>query len=341
MQPASIFSDWLAQLGVRHTRAYSDRQFSSMPFRTLFGLSKLMQSYGVATRGIRLGDAHELLKLPVPYVAQTTGGEMVIVNAVYPDSVSYLSQGRLQRAATDDFCSAATGVALLAAPQAGATEPDYVKHRFAEIMLRLRDFALWTCVGALLVYIVVAHGLEGHWYTAVIALLDIGGLALSFMLVQKTVGVHTRIASRVCGVLQKGGCDDILAGSAATFLGIFHWSEVGLGYFSVSLAVLLLFPSIYRISPSSTPVACHIHCGASAISASWPTAGALCVGVQATLWLLFFCYLGGGCFRGAWPPHLSLPAIAAAYVAAVCALNKYSPLLRHLYHADNNTSSES
>lgn len=333
-----IFSDWLALLGVSHTEAYSDRQFDRMSFRSLYGLSKLMQSYGVATAGLRLADRSEMAKLPVPFVAQTADGEMVIVRAFTPDAVIYLSQGATEQASRPQFDDAATGVVLLAQAGPDSREPDYSKHRFAEWMQKLRDVGLWVCLAALFVYAFVAHGLEGRWYTVLLTLFNIGGLALSFMLVQKTVGVHTRIAARVCGVLEQGGCDDILAGSASTFMGIFHWSEVGLAYFGVSLAVLLLFPGclpdLALLNACCLPYTVWSITYQRFVAHRWCT---LCVGVQTTLWLLFFCYLGGGCFAGAWPPSLTTLAIAMAYVGTVFALNKYSPVLKCLY---NNEESE-
>lgn len=82
-------------------------------------------------------------------------------------------------------------------------------------MTRLRNIGVWIALAAVFIYMFIAHGLEGRWYTVLLTLFDIGGLTLSFMLVQKTAGVHTLIHDHVCGVLQKGGCDDILATRAS------------------------------------------------------------------------------------------------------------------------------
>ena len=50
---ANIFNDLLQQLGVRHTDSYSAQRFRSMPFPTLYGLTKLMQEYGICSQGLR------------------------------------------------------------------------------------------------------------------------------------------------------------------------------------------------------------------------------------------------------------------------------------------------
>lgn len=333
MPAPSLFCDWLSRLGVAHTRAYSDARFRRMTFHSLYGLGKLMQDYGVDTTGVSLADKSEIAELPAPFVAQMQSGDMAIVLSAGGGTVRYLTEGTEQTMPADKFADAWTGVALLAQPCSCAREPHYGRHRFAEIMTRLRDIGLWLCIAAVFVYLFITHGLEGRWYAVVVALLDIGGLTLSFMLVQKTAGVRTGLSDRVCGVLEKGGCDDILATRASTFLGIFHWSEVGLAYFGVSLASLLLFPA--RIHDLALVNVCCLPYTVWSISYQrfvahrWCT---MCVGVQATLWLLFFAYLGGGCLHGAWPPHLSFFALGAVYVAALLLLNKYSRLLKYAYY---------
>ncbi|MBD5608409.1 MAG: hypothetical protein HDQ93_06110, partial [Desulfovibrio sp.] len=56
----------------------------------------------------------------------------------------------------------------------------------------------------------------------------------------------------------------------------------------------------------------------------------LCVGVQTTLWLLFFCYLGGGFFRDMFPWRPEGCVLLAAYVFAVLGLNAVLSTLRKL-----------
>lgn len=122
-----------------------------------------------------------------------------------------MTQGYAAQAPMAEFSDAWTGAALLAAPVPGAHEPDWGRHRFTEVMTRLRDIGVWIALAAVFIYMFIAHGLEGRWYTVLLTLFDIGGLTLSFMLVQKTAGVHTHIQNHVCSVLQKGGCDNTLA----------------------------------------------------------------------------------------------------------------------------------
>ena len=75
-----------------------------------------------------------------------------------------------------------------------------------------------------------------------LSLIDIAGLYLTYLLVQKSLKIKNRVADTVCKALQEGGCDNVLEMKAAKFFGIFSWSEVGFTYFSVSLLTLLMFP---------------------------------------------------------------------------------------------------
>jgi len=67
----NILSDYLGLLGVPYTDEYAADEMASMPFRTLFGLSKLLEKYGVDTRAYRVADKSQLSQLHVPFIAPT------------------------------------------------------------------------------------------------------------------------------------------------------------------------------------------------------------------------------------------------------------------------------
>ena len=88
MQRASIFSDFLTALGVPHTQWYSDAQFDAMTFKSLFGLSKLLQGYGIDGEALEVPDKNAALDaLTVPYLAYLPGN-FVIVTATDDSSVT-------------------------------------------------------------------------------------------------------------------------------------------------------------------------------------------------------------------------------------------------------------
>lgn len=322
----NLFSDWLALLQVPHTACYSQAQYGAMPFKTLFGVSKLMGSYGVATRGLHLPSALALEQLPVPFVACTRVG-MVIVTAVTPSSICYLTQDVKETIPREKFNAAFTGDVLLASPSPDAAEPDYKSHRITEIVTHLRDVALVACAAFLFIYLFISNGIYRSWAQILVMAFDCVGLYMSWLLMRKSLNIKSKAADRVCRVLQEGGCDHILKTSASKLFGVFKWSEVGLGYFSVSLGALLIFPeqamgSLCLLNACCLPYTLwsiwYQHFRAKA----WCT---LCVSVQATLWCLFICYLTGGLWHSVLPIGWPLFVLLGSYILAVTLLNKLSP----------------
>lgn len=321
----TIFSDFLSELDVPHTHCYSDRKFCTMPFQSLFGLKKLLQSYGVESEGLRFDDKTKIDMLPVPFLARITGG-YVIVTRIGSGSVEYISEGERLSMPRNEFEEAWCGVALVAHPGESACEPDFREHRITEIAQKAKKYVMWGGIALLAVYLIVVNGLwKMPWSWGVLAV-DIVGLILTYMLLQKTLKIKNRAADRVCGVLQEGGCDHVLELKASKFFGLFSWSEVGFTYFSVSMLGLLLNPGLL---PDLTAI--NVCCLPFTVWSIWYQKFrahhwcTLCVCVQATLWLLFLCYLGGGWLAESWPLNGNFFALGVTYIVVLLALNRIMP----------------
>lgn len=89
----TIFTEILETLGVRHTARYSDRRFETMPFKSLFGLSKLLDEYGIASEGLVFNDkVVGLQELDAPFLARS-GSKIVVVTGTAEGAVSYIDGG--------------------------------------------------------------------------------------------------------------------------------------------------------------------------------------------------------------------------------------------------------
>lgn len=321
----NILSDLLAQLQVRHTCSYCADRLESMPFKSLFGLTKVLQDYGIDSLGVKLTDKSEFSKLEAPFLAKMPDG-LVIVTGQTADSVSYLTQGTPEQMPKADFIDAWSGTALLVFPEAKACEPQFGQHRTLEIGRRLMRIGLVAGVTALFLWLFVTNDIWRQWSTVLLTLLNIAGLYFTFLLVQKSLKIHNPMADSVCKVLEEGGCDSILETKASKFFGLFGWSEVGFSYFSVSLLCLLIFPQF-------TPylAACNVICLPFTFWSIWYQRFrahkwcTLCVSVQATLWLLFFCYLGGGWLAHVFPLRQQFFVLGVTYITALLALNRLMP----------------
>ena len=307
----TIFSDLLQELGVRHTAPYSDRRFRQLSFPTLFGLTKLMQEYGIESQGMRIADKTEICRATPPFIASTSAG----------------------------FLRAFDGNLLLAYPFPEACEPSYGRHHALEIATKAKRVCLWIAAAFLFLYLFIGNRIYAHASTVILTLLDLGGLYISYLLVQKSLNIHNPAADKVCGVIQNGGCDSVLATSAAKFFGLFGWSEVGFGYFSVSLMTLLVFPQWIGYL-----ALCNVCCLPFSFWSVWYQKYrarhwcTLCLSVQLTLWLLFFAYLGGGWFHGLFPLRIELLVLIASYGAVLLGLNAILPKFDNTPADDNENS---
>lgn len=86
MSVPTIFSRFLGGMGVLHTNTYSDREFYTMTFKSLYGLSHLLTTYGIKNEGLNFTDKNEVKQLATPFLAQTKSGVFVIINEIDPSA---------------------------------------------------------------------------------------------------------------------------------------------------------------------------------------------------------------------------------------------------------------
>lgn len=317
----TIFTLFLEALGVPSTAPYNDRRFRTMPFQSLFGFSRLLKEYGVDSQGLYFDSKENIGELPAPSLLQYKG-RFVVLTAVSADTVSFCDTSGSHQRERGYFLRYWSGVALVAYPSAGSMEPDYRRHRFMDFVTLARKVALTVCALFLLTMAFIGSGIYRHWAPTAVMCLDLAGIFVSWQLMLKSVGIHTRTGSRLCGVIQAEGCDTVLADKASSFYGIVSWSEVGLGYFGISLLALLIFPQSYGwlavFNCCCLPFSFWSVWYQKFRAKAWCT---MCLTVQALLWVIFICNLCGGAFRevhaGGFTPWL----LIAAYVAAVLAAN--------------------
>ncbi len=328
MQRASIFSDFLTALGVPHTQWYSDAQFDAMTFKSLFGLSKLLQGYGIDGEALEVPDKNAALDaLTVPYLAYLPGN-FVIVTATDGSSVTYLD-GTADAPAIksrEDFCKDWSGIVFVAYPTDKSTEPHYASHRFTELGNKAKKWVLGAALAFVFVYLFVSGGIASHWSTILLTIINLGGLYVTYELLLKSLGMHSERGDAICGVLDRNGCHKVLNTSAAKFFGLFGWSEVGFAYFGVSLAALLAFPQhigdLALINACCCPFSFWSVWYQKYRAKAWCT---LCLITQALLWLSLACYIFGGWFRHSFPPGISFFVLGAAYVIALLGINALMP----------------
>ena len=329
LKQRTVFTDFLGALGVPFTSRYSNGRFHSMTFKSLFGLSKLLQEYGIETRALRLSDKKALAEVPTPFLAQYATG-FVTVTRVCDGGIEYLKAGKPLRLPLAEFERRWSGVILQGFPTEKSREPEYCLHHVDEIGDVVKRWLLLACFLFLFGYLFVVNGIWRNPATIVLSLLNTFGVYITCLLIQKELHITSHAADRVCGVLQAGGCNTVLEQKASTFFGLFGWAEVGFAYFSVSLGTLMFFPQyapyLALINVCCLPFTVWSIWYQRMRAHAWCT---LCVTVQLLLWCCFFCYLLGGLFHGCWPLGWPIFAIGAAYLGVMLTVNRLLPLAMH------------
>ncbi|MBD5185870.1 MAG: hypothetical protein HDS92_04585 [Bacteroidales bacterium] len=323
----SPLTDWLVELGVPVTASYCDKRFHSMPFHTLFGLKKLLEEFGVDSTAVEMADKAGLERLPLPCLTLTQGNNAVIMTALTPDSVEYVASGRRRTMARKEFEKSWTGVAMIAYPDEKSKEPSFTFHHNVELANKAKRYVLAMLAAVMLSYFFVTRGLYDSWSTIGLAAIDIAGIYISILLVRHQLGYEDKAAKRVCAALQPGGCDTVLSTSASKFFGLFGWSEVGLSYFAVTFATMLLFPQhmgcLALINLCALPFSFWSVWYQRFRAKAWCT---MCLTIQAMLWLQFGCYLGGGWYSRILPLSPAIAVLIAVYGCALLGLNAVMPM---------------
>ncbi|MDE6237663.1 MAG: hypothetical protein K2J23_04305 [Muribaculaceae bacterium] len=335
----SIFTRFLKALEVPHTVEYSEKAFHTMDFDSLYGLSHLLSTYGIENEAYQITDKEEISKLTPPYLAQLNPGNFVIVDSFSSDVISYDCAGEQHNISTSEFKDHWNGIVLLAFPNRDSREPEYGSHFISETINRWSWLGLTISGILVLAYFYISRGVYHSVWASIAIVFNCAGLFFSYLLVQKTLGIHTTTGDSVCNVLQKGGCDSILSMKVSKLFGVFSWSVVGFSYFGISLLTLLIFPHLW-----SALALFNICCLPYTVWSIWYQRFrahhwcTLCVGVQSTLWLLFGAYTAGGFIKHLFPMRIDDWVLLAAYIASVLFLNKIVTVIKNLnLHATQHT----
>lgn len=322
----TIFSDFLRELHVPFTEDYADAQFRGMSFKSLFGFSRLLNSYNIPSEAVQIQDKSQLQELPTPFLAQT-GTFFVKVTGFGTGKdgkpvVNLLHFGEKESWTIEQFDAQWSGIVLLALAGKQSAEPDYQKHHWHEMAMKSKSKLMLAAILFLGVFGFIYAGIGRNLSTILLTAVDIAGIIITWFLVLKTLKVKSASANKICGVLEEGGCDHVLEQKASTFFGLFSWSELGITYFSLSTLFLFLFPEDIKwlalINGCALPFTVWSIWYQKFRIKTWCT---LCVTTQTLLWCQFFCYLFGGWWKDIFPLEIPLFLMGAAYLAVLLGVN--------------------
>ena len=244
----NLFLQACEVLHIPHTKVFTNRTFNEHPYKyTLFGLSRMLEEYGVETSGVRFSDKKAALDdLQTPFVAQVSG-DLVVVKSITDMDVTYQWYDETVNVLHEQFITLWSGVALLMAPTDEASEPHYKEHRRAE---RIQAMKAWGAVGCVAIILGLAAILKASLYscfTFSFFILSLAGLYLSYLLLLRQLKISSNVADHLCNLLKHTTCTDILDTPAAKAAFGISWSEIGAAYFSVNTITLLLLPESFPV----------------------------------------------------------------------------------------------
>lgn len=325
----SLLTEFLELLHVKHTVSYTNRYFQEHPHKyNLFGLSRMLEEYGIPNTGLKLKDKNTLQEIAVPPFIAHLKSEFTIVCKVTDDSVFCIYKHKKVRMDREEFMNMWTGVVLVAEPDAHSIEPDYKAHRRRELFSGAQKLFFGSLIILILLLTYLANRIYNHPGLNILLLLHIAGLVSGTLLLMKQAHISGKYSDKICSLFKQSDCNSILESKAAKLFGTIGWSEIGTGYFIANICILLFLPQlvIYTalINLCALPYSFWSVWYQKVKARQWCP---LCLSVQLLLWLIFATDLFFGYIR--WPEFQfqALLLIGCIFLLAITGLNLFIPLL--------------
>lgn len=247
----ALISLLLHRLGISYNREFLKHSIEEQPYSgTLWAVQNVLKLFGVSSEGL-LVDTEELPNIPVPFVANTHEG-MVVVTRNSGHQVEYAtSQSSSKTISADDFRQLWIGQVLLPQSNPSLGEFKYKEHLNQGRNKRLNSFvryATWCiCLALLLVCLTwKCHTAYTYWPLGFAGLFVIG-IVLSILLLQEQVFNGNAITHKLCGSVKNGNCSSVVHSDAAKVIGGYSWSEIGFSYYATGLLCLTFSPDMMGV----------------------------------------------------------------------------------------------
>ncbi|MDR0573604.1 MAG: vitamin K epoxide reductase family protein [Tannerella sp.] len=244
----NTFVAFLNLLGVKHTQSFSGQYFNEHPHKyNLFGLSKMLADYGIENAATRILDKEkDITEIQTPFIAHF-GGDFVVVNTVESGKVSFIWRGIKHSSPTAKFIEAWSGVVLLAESSGEPIEPDYREHRKIEYINLFKKILFFSALSIIAVIIYIYQSLYTDAGISLLLLINLTGMYISWLLLLKQMKIQSQYADKICSLFKQNDCNNVLESEGSRLFGIIGWSEIGFGYFSVNVLLLLFSPGLVTI----------------------------------------------------------------------------------------------
>lgn len=325
----NVFITFLKLLNVKHTKSFSTKYYNEHPHKyNLFGLSKMLSDYGVENAGTKIKDKeNDLFNIETPFVA-FTGNDFVTVYKVSSENVSYIWNGKDISISPTEFIQQWTGIVLLAETNENSIEPIYKENRKKERFGFFQKILLLASVLLTFILIYISKSLYSDIGLTFSLIVNFIGVYIGYLLVQKQMHIHSEYGDKICSLFKQGDCNDILESSAAKFLGVIGWSEIGFAYFMSNVFIIAFFPQFVSylavINICALPYSFWSVWYQKVKAKQWCP---LCLIVQSLLWVVFVVNLTFGFIQ---IPNFNVEdilVVGCIYLIPLLAINIITPKL--------------
>ena len=227
-----IIDIFLTQLGVLHSKTFLQELVMSTPhYSTMYGIKSILSHYGIETMGIYYKDKIDA-ELSFPCILHIED-RFVVARDLYDNIISYNDGFHLRLQDVTSFCKQWTGHALLPINKKGAKEPNVLNNIIKDIYRVIESYFPLLFVLSFACVSIFSHFSNIGFIINV--LLDLFGLFTCTFLLQKQLYGGSKIGDKICSVLQKSSCDNIINTKEAKLWELISWSEIGLSYFSARI----------------------------------------------------------------------------------------------------------
>lgn len=317
----TIFTNFLKTLKVKHTQEYSNRVYNEHPYKdSLYAISHLLSMYNIPNNGIKVS-SNDIELIETPFVAYVLN-DFIIVKEISKekDYAIYIWRNKELKTSIANFLRIYQGIVLIAEPNEQSREVDYREHKKRSFFYSLEKGIL-LAIGLLIPLVFIIRNKYWESFSILsLLVLNVIGIFICYLLLNKQVYKNNDYADKICSLFHQKDCNNVLQ-SKASRIGIYSWSEIGLGYFLSNFVILVFFPFLipymFVVNICALPYTVWSIWYQYKVARQWCM---LCVIVQVLL-IVISIFLVAGHIRLPIFSIINLLSIAVVYLTPILLIN--------------------
>ncbi|MBD5351333.1 MAG: thioredoxin domain-containing protein [Bacteroides sp.] len=323
MQPLELFEILFHQLGIKHNNNKLNEILRSTPYlNSMYGIGIALSKYKIDNKCVRLVHKDAVRDIPMGIII--FNGQFVVLQCSDKDGcILHLNKNKTQHISTQELYAGWNGVVTIIQPKESSITSEYSSNKE-----KSKTNYIVICGIILLAAFITISVLNHHhfysWALLLVMVVNVLGIGVSFLLLQKQLHIPNKIADKLCGIAKDSHCDEVTQSKGATFLGFFKLSEIGSSFFVVNIITLIFVPlfanALSVIAIIVLPFSFWSIWYQKVKAKSWCV---LCLLTLALMWIQAGLYIAGGYY--VWNNStivLTITLLGIAYIIMGIFLNR-------------------